>query len=185
MTTGMELLTTADPHFIPGYTGYCPQYRFRCGETYGKATHKLLLDPTVNHTDTLILSNRSSDDCKLWRPKKKDIDIVNARFKRTGSIFAHPMLPGYEGFIPRLNAGIGQRYTVLATEGLAIEFERQLRHNAALNRLRKMIDLQSGQAEPRNLEERLLMKSQVNLPLHTIRPECVAMMKKFTIKRKT
>lgn len=59
-----------------------------------------------------------------------------------------------------MNAAIGQRYTVLATEGLAIEFERQLRHNAALNRLRKIIDVQSGQAEPRNLEERLVRREK-------------------------
>lgn len=60
------------------------------------------------------------------------------------------------GFIPGLSARIGQRYTVLATEGLA-DFEReQLRVKTTLNRLRKTIDVQSGRAEPRNLEERLV-----------------------------
>jgi len=45
---------------------------------------------------------------------------------------------------------------VLATEGLA-DFERQqLRAKATLNQLRKTIDVQSGRAEPRNLEERLV-----------------------------
>lgn len=60
------------------------------------------------------------------------------------------------GFIPKSSARIGQRYTVLATEGLA-DFERQqLRAKATLNQLRKTIDVQSGRAEPRNLEERLV-----------------------------
>ncbi|XP_020287510.1 UPF0605 protein CG18335-like isoform X2 [Pseudomyrmex gracilis] len=150
MSVGIELLITEEPHLIPGYTGYCPQYRFRCGETYAKATHKLLLDRTVNHENTFILSNRVTRDCQL--PRKSDIDTVNARFKRTDPIFVHPMLPGYEGFIPRLNARIGQRYTVLATEGLA-EFEReQLRNKAALSQLRKTIDEQSEQSKSQNLK---------------------------------
>ncbi|CAL1688725.1 unnamed protein product [Lasius platythorax] len=175
MTVGTELLITAEPHLIPGYTGYCPQYRFRYGETYAKATHKLLLDPTVNHANTLILSNRATDDYKAWRPLKSDINVVNARFKRTDPVFVHPMLPGYEGFIPGLSARIGQRYTVLATEGLA-DFEReQLRVKTTLNRLRKTIDVQSGRAEPRNLEERLSIKSQFKLPVLAVRPECMAM----------
>lgn len=47
------------------YAGYVPQYRYRCGETYGSITHKLLLDPTVNHAETLILSNRLTDDYEV------------------------------------------------------------------------------------------------------------------------
>ncbi|KAM0725237.1 CIMIP2 protein [Formica fusca] len=174
MTVGTELLITAEPHLIPGYTGYCPQYRFKYGETYAKATHKLLLDPAVNHADTLILSNRVTDNYEAWRPPKSDINVVNARFKRTDPVFVHPMLPGYEGFIPGLSARIGQRYMVLATEGLA-DFERQqLRAKATLNQLRKMVTVQSGRAEPRNLEERSLIKSQFKLPMLAVRPECIA-----------
>lgn len=60
------------------------------------------------------------------------------------------------GFTPKLIARNGQRYTVLATEGLA-EFERQqLRNKAALNEVKKIIAIQSGQGEPRNLEDRLV-----------------------------
>lgn len=51
--------------FFCRYAGYCPQYRFRCGDTYGGLTHKLLLDPTINHAETLILSNRTTDDYEV------------------------------------------------------------------------------------------------------------------------
>ncbi|KAF3422306.1 hypothetical protein E2986_12851 [Frieseomelitta varia] len=159
MSTGTELLSTAKPHLIPGYAGYCPQYRYRCGETYGSLTHKLLLDPTVQ------------------RPPKDDIDTVNARYKTTDPIFIHPIKPGYEGFTPKLLARNGQRYTVLATEGLA-EFERQqLRNKAALNEVKKIVAIQSGQGEPRNLEDRLLIKSEYKLPMLTVRPDCVGVMR--------
>lgn len=62
------------------------------------------------------------------------------------------------GFIPRLNIRYGQRYTVLATEGLA-EFERQqLRHREALNKLRKIIDEQSRRRKLCNSKERSVRK---------------------------
>lgn len=44
------------------YTGFCPQYKYRIGDTYGSTTHKLLLDPTVSHAEKLIISDRSRDD---------------------------------------------------------------------------------------------------------------------------
>ncbi|KYM92500.1 hypothetical protein ALC53_00956 [Atta colombica] len=147
------------------YSGYCPQYQFNYGETYAKTTHKLLLDPTINHAKTLILADRAVTNCE--RPSKRDIDVVNARFKRTDPLFVHPMLPGYKGFVPGSNISLGQRYAVHATEGLA-DFERQqLQHKAALDRLRRTINVQCGRAEPRNLEERLLVKTTYKLPLLT------------------
>ncbi|CAK9823022.1 UPF0605 protein CG18335 [Anthophora retusa] len=184
MSSGTELLSTSDPHFIPGYAGYCPQYRYRCGETYGSLTHKLLLDPTVNHAETLVLSNRVTDDYEVQRPPKNDIDIVNARYKKTDPIFIHPIMPGYEGFTPKLNARNGQRYTVLATEGLA-EFEHvQLKNEAALNEVKRTIAIQSGQGEPRNLEDRLLIKSEFKLPMLTVRPDCVGVMRNLFLDEK-
>ncbi|XP_015599184.1 UPF0605 protein CG18335 [Cephus cinctus] len=179
--TNADLIKTVEPHLVPGYSGYCPQYRFRCGETYGNLTHKLLLDPTINHAETLILSNRISDDYEVTRPPKDDIDIVNSRFKRTNPVYIHPMLPGYEGFTPNLNARNGQRYTVLATEGLG-EFERQqLRDKAALNQLHKVVASQSGNDVPRNLQERLLLESQFRLPMLSVRPDCVGVMRNLPL----
>ncbi|XP_014608476.1 PREDICTED: UPF0605 protein CG18335-like [Polistes canadensis] len=181
MTVGVELLNTPEPHLIPGYTGFSPQYRYRCGETYGSLTHKLLLDPCVNHSETLVLSNRATDDYQVSRPPKNDIDIVNSRFKRTDPIYVHPTIPGYEGFVPNFNANCGQRYTVLATEGLA-EFERQqIKNKEALNQLETVIALQSGRSEPRNLKDRLLIESQFKLPMITVRPDCVGVMRNLPV----
>lgn len=62
------------------------------------------------------------------------------------------------GFVPNLNANCGQRYTVLATEGLA-EFERQqIKNKEALNKLETIISLQSGKGEPRDTKDRLVRK---------------------------
>lgn len=137
----------------------------------------MLIDPTVNHAETIILSNRIVDDYEVQRPPKSDIDTVNARYKRTDPLYKHPLTPSYEGFIPKLKARTGQRYTVLATEGLA-EFERQqLKNKAKLNELKKTIAIQSGQGEPRNLEDRLLIESEFKLPMLSVRPDCVGVMR--------
>lgn len=44
------------------YTGFCPQYKYRIGDTYGTTTHKVLLDPAVHHAEKLVLSDRNVDD---------------------------------------------------------------------------------------------------------------------------
>lgn len=83
--------------------------------------------------------------------------------------------------MPNMNAQNGQRYTVLATEGLA-EFERQqLRNKAVLNQLQKVIAVQSGRGEPRDLEERLVPESQFKLPMLYIRPDRVGIMRNLTL----
>ncbi|XP_032667816.1 UPF0605 protein CG18335-like [Odontomachus brunneus] len=162
----MELLTTPEPHLIPGYAGYCPQYRFRCGETFAKTTHKLLLDPAVNHADMLILSSRAVGE--VIRPLQRDIHVVNARAKKIVSLFVHPMLPGYEGFIPRLDTRCGQRFAVHATEQVA-EFERQQsRYKETRDLLRRRIDAQRcGQGKQRDLKDHLVREKRRDYRNHT------------------
>lgn len=70
-----------------------------------------------------------------------------------------------------MKARTGQRYTVLATEGLA-EFERQqLKNKAKLNELKKTIAIQSGQGEPRNLEDRLVKRIYLCMKFFIIKKE--------------
>lgn len=58
----LNSILTPQPNYIPGYTGYCPQYKYRVGDTYGSLTHKVLIDPCTHHAEKLILSNRITDD---------------------------------------------------------------------------------------------------------------------------
>ncbi|XP_011304491.1 UPF0605 protein CG18335 [Fopius arisanus] len=178
----VSLLTTPEPHFLPGYAGFCPQYRYRCGETYGNVTHKLLLDGTIDRSETMILSNRSADDYEVMRPPKDDLDIVTARTKRMDATYKYPIIPGYQGFMPNLNARLGQRYTVSATEGLA-DFERQqLKDRSALNQLKNVIAHQSGMAEPRSLSDRIMKKTEFKMPLMTVRPDWALMMRNLPVE---
>nr|CAD7590749.1 unnamed protein product [Timema genevievae] len=202
---------------LPEYTGYCPQYRYRMGDTYGSQTHKLLLDPTVNRSEKLVLSDRTVDDYQVqwrhsdhrtfravddyqvqwrhsdhhtfrtvddyqvFRPPQRDIDIVEGRFMSGDPIYQHPTIPGYEGFIPRINAKFGQRYSVQATEALS-EFENeQMKAREALNLLHRQGALQDGRYCPRDIEDRQLTENQFRLPLTEVRPELAGVLRNLPV----
>ncbi|KAK1884382.1 Protein FAM166B [Dissostichus eleginoides] len=50
-----NVLLTLDPHYIPGYAGYCPQLKYRVGRSYGQLTAELLTSPQGKHSDQLVL----------------------------------------------------------------------------------------------------------------------------------
>ncbi|KAH9629549.1 hypothetical protein HF086_014560 [Spodoptera exigua] len=173
----LDLVSIAQPHYIPGYTGHCPEYKYRIGDTYGSTTHKILLDPSVQHSERLVLSDRTADDFQIYRPPQTDIDVVNARFRNGDPVYKHPMIPGYEGFLPRLHNHFGQRYTVAATEALS-EFQRvQLNQRAARNQLERVVDLQAGKGQPWDLVDRFSATAEFKLPLVTVRPECAGILR--------
>lgn len=110
------------------------------------------MDPTVHHAEKLVISDRTADDYQVFRPPIRDIDVVNDRLGDT--VYKHPMLPGYEGFVPREHGLFGQRYSVQATEALS-DFEKaQMQNRAILNDLQKISALQEGRWDPKNLDDR-------------------------------
>lgn len=169
----LHLIETPQPHYIPGYTGYCPQYIYRVGDTYGTLTHKLMIDPCVAHAEKIVLSDRIADDYHVYRPTLREIDLIRSRESNGDPVYKHPMTPGYEGFIPRINGKFGQRFSISATEGLS-DFERdsqknrlearRLKHRGAL--------LKSTSTRGRSLGERSLLGNDYKLPLSAVRPDC-------------
>ncbi|XP_018576172.1 UPF0605 protein CG18335-like [Anoplophora glabripennis] len=161
------------------YTGFCPQYKYRLGDTYGTTTHKVLLDPTVHHAEKLVLSDRTADDFNSFRPSIRDIDIVNDRHGDT--IYKHPIVPGYEGFVPKEHGKFGQTYTVQATEALA-DFEKlQNSNRIAQNQITKIGYLQDNKWDPKTLDDKTLTTSQFKLPLLEVRPECSGFLRNLLV----
>lgn len=84
----------------------------------------------------------------------REIDLVRERATTGDPVFKHPMVPSYEGFVPRLRGKFGNRYSVSATEGLA-DFERQQQINKLeARKLRNRGALQDTSSGGRSLGER-------------------------------
>ncbi|KAM9307111.1 ciliary microtubule inner protein 2B [Pholidichthys leucotaenia] len=107
-----NVLITPDPHYIPGYTGYCPQLKFNIGKPYAKLTEELLTCPEVRHSNYLVLSTGcpSTDS---------DIDP---------SVRSLRMIPGYTGFIPKSEHYFSCSYAEASRKALAeVEEENRRR----------------------------------------------------------
>ncbi|KAF5295563.1 hypothetical protein FQR65_LT10426 [Abscondita terminalis] len=176
----VELITTPNPIL---YTGFVPQYKDRIGDTYGTTSHKLLLDPTVSHAEKLILADIKVDNSRVVRPSQKDINIVLARALQGDPVYTHPMVPGYEGFVPRVSGMTGQRFAVQATEGIS-EFEQlQKRDFAAFHQLEKQGLIQDDKWNPKTLADRQLTTTGFKLPLLKVRPECAGILRNLPIEK--
>ncbi|XP_034752482.1 protein FAM166B isoform X2 [Etheostoma cragini] len=87
-----KVLMTPDPHYVPGYSGYCPQLKYNMGKSYGQLTAELLTSPEVKHSNHLVLHtghgpSTESDAGVTLR------SIPDSNLKK--------MIPGYTGFIPK------------------------------------------------------------------------------------
>lgn len=151
--TDVSLAQTPEPHYIPGYIGHCPRFIYRCGDTYGSLTHFLLLDPCSSHGQSLTLSNRGCSDYHVERPTLTELDLARKREERIDSVYKHPMVPGYEGFIPRYRERLGNRFTIAAIDGMS-EFERNfLRKRCDEKKMKVRGALQSREIPERRIGE--------------------------------
>ncbi|XP_067172555.1 ciliary microtubule inner protein 2B [Apteryx mantelli] len=94
-----QVLTTPEPHYIPGYTGYCPHYKFSVGKTYRQQTSQLLTSPEVPRPCQRVLQ-LTCWSCRGTEPQ----DLPGEPGSCWGA-GAQPLssivIPGYTGFIPR------------------------------------------------------------------------------------
>eukprot|EP00079_Xenopus_tropicalis_P031562 XP_017945333.1 PREDICTED: protein FAM166B [Xenopus tropicalis] len=90
-------LMTPDPHFIPGYSGFCPQYRYSLGKTYGQLTSQLLTNPDIRRSELVVLQSNPF-------PPPRDHSFDGGS-QELGGRRQHPgdpnltisMIPGYTG----------------------------------------------------------------------------------------
>lgn len=104
-------LMTADPYHLPGYGGYCPQLKYRVGQTFGAATSRLLHDPYTASSGKIVLANKKPTNKLLNSLQQAKEEIVGTRKASTGSQkLVNNMIPGYTGFIPKEQNYFGKRY---------------------------------------------------------------------------
>ncbi|XP_066566783.1 ciliary microtubule inner protein 2B [Amia ocellicauda] len=114
------VLITPDPHYIPGYAGYCPQLKYNVGNTYGRLTARLLTDPEVHRSQRLVLHTGRFPSTETDTGPRDEI----WRSRRGNCRQQERMIPGYTGFVPKSQNYFSKTYAELCREALA-EFEAE------------------------------------------------------------
>ncbi|KAB5543792.1 hypothetical protein PHYPO_G00083700 [Pangasianodon hypophthalmus] len=113
-----RVLVTPEPHYIPGYAGYCPQLKYHMGKPYSQLTAKLLTSPEISRSPRLMLSSG-------WSPSTERDMRTREEIWRRGTGHGKTlqrMISGYTGFIPRSQNYFSKTYTETCREALS-EFE--------------------------------------------------------------
>ncbi|XP_068781502.1 ciliary microtubule inner protein 2B-like [Struthio camelus] len=120
-----QVLMTPKPHYIPGYTGYCPHYKFSMGKTYGQQTSQLLTSPEVLRSCQLVLQP-TRWSCRGTEPQNlpgKPGACCGAGTQSLSSI----IIPGYTGFIPRAQCFFAKTYSEICKEARSDFAKQRLR----------------------------------------------------------
>ncbi|XP_033642971.1 protein FAM166B-like [Asterias rubens] len=159
---GKSVLMTPDPYHTPGYCGFCPQFKFQIGETFGKTTSRLLTNPNVACSGRPVLADISP---------AKDTDSpgtsATARLAARGVLLrsrkasfgdqklGERMVPGYTGYIPKGEHYFGDRYAENSRNAIA-EFERDQRcHKGKTDAMQRVRHIQAGRVQPTTEEKKI------------------------------
>jgi len=148
------------------YTGHCAQNRDRVGRTYGRQTHKLLIDPCIYHAPELIVASIHAKHGLKDYPTEQELKILRTREGLVDSVYRHPILPGYAGFVPNKVSQIGKRYVAAASAGVARHETLMELYRCEKRTLRHRDLLESGNGLfDRKINERLLPQTYYRSPL--------------------
>merc|ERR1712188_68757 len=102
-----------EPHYIPGYKGYCPQANVNMGKTYGTQTHSILTDNSIAKSKRKVLAETNINAA---RAEGERVKIRTSNQRRATSFgdkkYTNNMVPGYTGYIPKNQEHFGNRYAV-------------------------------------------------------------------------
>ncbi|KAM7369085.1 hypothetical protein PAMP_013382 [Pampus punctatissimus] len=111
-----KVLLTPDPHYIPGYAGYCPQLKFNMGKSYSRLTAELLTSPEVKHSKRLVLHNGHipTKECDTGLTLR---NIPESNLKK--------VIPGYTGFIPKMQNYFACTYSETCHKALSEYYQER------------------------------------------------------------
>ncbi|XP_065829586.1 ciliary microtubule inner protein 2B-like [Oscarella lobularis] len=108
---GKSTLMTPDPYHIPGYCGYCPQFKYGIGTTFGSGTHELLIRPGLARSGRSVLADTVPIPPTSAPAQTESPSLLRTRTKSWGDQkLIENMVPGYTGYIPKSQNYFGSRY---------------------------------------------------------------------------
>ncbi|XP_061184601.1 ciliary microtubule inner protein 2B-like [Saccostrea echinata] len=178
MPIGKSILMTPDPYHTPGYGGFCPQFKYQIGETFGRTTCNLLRNPGVASSGKLVLAD-------ITPKPESDSKLLQKRTQSWGDQkLVENMVPGYTGFIPKGQHYFGKRYA-LNSRNAIIDFEiDQQAHQHKMNELKLTTAIQSGSPVAPGISQKLPeISSRYMTPLQPIAREPKPFVSKHAISQ--
>ncbi|XP_072108493.1 ciliary microtubule inner protein 2B isoform X1 [Mobula birostris] len=162
-------LMTPDPHYIPGYAGYCPQYKYHLGQSYGKLTSKLLRNPAIRHSGQLLLQPNLYRETNYNMETKQNPNLLQSyKASRKVQNLTDSVVSGYTGFIPRSKGYFSKTFTETCMDAFA-EFEREQLKAASKKQEMELINaLQTGKTAGMTEQEKKLLTVKYRTPFTAI-----------------
>ncbi|XP_072920364.1 ciliary microtubule inner protein 2B [Hemitrygon akajei] len=162
-------LMTPDPHYIPGYAGYCPQYKYHLGQSYGKLTSKLLTNPALRHSGQLLLQPNLYRETNYNMETKQNQNLLQSyKASRKAQKLTDSVISGYTGFIPRSKGYFSKTFTETCSDAVA-EFEREQLKAASKKQEMELINaLQTGKTAGMTEQEKRLRTVKYRTPFTAI-----------------
>ncbi|KAG8443591.1 hypothetical protein GDO86_012119 [Hymenochirus boettgeri] len=129
------------------YSGYCPQFKYNLGKTYGQLTGQLLTSPNIKRSRHLVLQSGPSPSPN-HRPLEHPQDPVRRKRQLGDQRLTISMIPGYTGFIPRSQKFFAKTYTETSRDAMSDFVNEQLLQEAQ----RQEVALMSKLQEQHNIE---------------------------------
>ncbi|CAH1786661.1 unnamed protein product [Owenia fusiformis] len=164
-----SILMTPDPYHTPGYGGFCPQFEYQIGATFGRTTSDLLTNKKVASSGRLVLAN--IDPSKNDQQSQRESRVMGLR-NRTQSYGDQKMLdkmvPGYTGYIPKGQHYFGSRYAENSLNAQS-DFELSRRKRSEdRQELRDIASIQSGRMKVDKTTNPKLLSVKFPSPLKAI-----------------
>ncbi|XP_048394430.1 ciliary microtubule inner protein 2B [Stegostoma tigrinum] len=162
-------LMTPDPHYIPGYAGYCPQYKYSVGQCYSKLTSKLLTDPAIAHSRQLLLQPNQNQEINndVGAEQHQGLPQSHKVIRKVEKL-SDLMVPGYTGFVPRKKIYFSKTYRETCADAIA-DFEREQLKIAAKKQEMELINaLQTGTTRAQSEQEKKLLTVNYRTPFKAI-----------------
>ncbi|XP_035628072.1 protein FAM166B-like [Oncorhynchus keta] len=160
-----KVLVTPDPHYIPGYAGYCPQLKYHLGKTYGQLTAKLLSSPEVSRSRRLVLHTGRFPSTETDTGPRDEIWRSHHGERRN----LERMIPGYTGFVPKSQNYFSRTYAETCREALS-EFDRDQQRVRLASAIPLVSNSTISEFKPRRLSTPLTAISKEPAPYKTMDP---------------
>ncbi|XP_050529623.1 protein FAM166B isoform X2 [Daktulosphaira vitifoliae] len=117
------------PHYLSGYSGFVPGYKFQHGRSFGSLTHDLFLNPSVKRSSMSVLTDLKTEHNS--RPNIYELATIANRCDYRECKYNVDLKPGYDGHVPNKKEFFGKGYSVESAMGLSM-FEKTKRHCSCL-----------------------------------------------------